>query len=197
MKFDGESIYELRLKPACTRSRRAVRLACDVPRCQQVAQANPTKKLSLDTIRNCIDHLRAVLRRIQVHAERPLSKGSIHDLNDGFRDSGHIGVRRHNRREAFHDVVGKALSRNLLISPFKSRNRPGQVPGTLQELVDKSFQIKKSSWTSSWHSLQELVEKSFKIKKSSWKRYWHSPGAGGKVVSNREIVMNKIWTVSR
>src|SRR5258708_22147207 len=98
MKFDGESIYELRLKPGCTPSRRAVRLACDVPRCQQVAQANPTKKLSPDTIRNSIDHLRAVLRRIQVHAERPPFQASMHDLNDGFRDSRHIAGRMHNRR---------------------------------------------------------------------------------------------------
>jgi hypothetical protein len=84
-------------------------LDCDVPWCQQVAQANPTKKLGPDTIRNCIHYLRAVLRQIHVHSERPLAKGSIHHLNDGLHDSGHIGLRRHNRRETFQDVVGKAL----------------------------------------------------------------------------------------
>ena len=63
-----------------------------VPRCQQVAQPNPTKKLSADTVRNHIDHFRAILRRIDVHAERPFAKWLIDHLHDGVRDSGDVRI---------------------------------------------------------------------------------------------------------
>ena len=48
----------------------------------------------------------------------------------------------------------------VLRRPIESTAETGEVEScqnhmydkpTLQELVDKSFQIKKSSWTSSWH----------------------------------------------
>ena len=64
MNFDGQRL-RTQAQPGCTErlsSRRAVRLDRDVPCCQQVAQANPTKTLGPDTIRNCIDYLRAVRR---------------------------------------------------------------------------------------------------------------------------------------
>jgi hypothetical protein len=106
MNFDGQGITD-------TGSTRVHGATLITPRyaigLRRPAQANPTKKLGPDTIRNCIHYLRAVVRRIHVHSERPLAKGSIHHLNDGLRDSGHIGLRGHNRRETFHDVVGKAL----------------------------------------------------------------------------------------
>src|SRR5260221_2744115 len=105
MKFDGESIYELRLKPGCTRSRRAVRLACDVPRCQQVAQANPAKKLSPDTVRNCIDYLRAVLRRVNVYAEGSFAKGRVDHLYDSVCDRRDIRIGRHDGAEALEHLV--------------------------------------------------------------------------------------------
>jgi hypothetical protein len=44
---------------------------------QQITEANPTKELSPDTIRNHIDHFRPILRRIDMHAERPLTKGGV------------------------------------------------------------------------------------------------------------------------
>jgi hypothetical protein len=44
---------------------------------EQVAEADPTKKLGADMIGNPIDYFRAVLRRVNVHAERSLAKGGI------------------------------------------------------------------------------------------------------------------------
>src|SRR5207253_10550342 len=50
----------------------------------QVAEANPTKKLGPDTVRDGIDHLRAILRRVNVHPERSLAKGGIDHLDEPF-----------------------------------------------------------------------------------------------------------------
>src|ERR1700726_525707 len=73
MNFDGQGITD-------TGSTRVHGATLITPRCaiglRRPAQANPTKKLGPDTIRNCIHYLRAVLRRIHVHSERPLAKGS-------------------------------------------------------------------------------------------------------------------------
>jgi len=56
----------------------------DLSRRQQVAEANPTKKLGADTVRDGIDHLRAILRRVNVHPERSLAKGGIDHLDEPF-----------------------------------------------------------------------------------------------------------------
>src|SRR5260370_38712431 len=85
-----------------------MRLDWDVPRCQQVAQANPAKKLSPDTVRNCIDYLRAVLRRVNVHAERSLAKGRVDHLHDSFCDRRDIRIGRYDGAEALEHLVRKS-----------------------------------------------------------------------------------------
>ena len=77
----------------------------EVPSCQHVRQADPTKKLGTNAIRNHIDHFRPVLRWIVVHTERSLAKGSINYLDDGVRNALDICVRRHDRRETFEYIV--------------------------------------------------------------------------------------------
>ena len=51
-------------------------MTSQVPRCQYVGEADPTKKLGTNAVRNHIDHFRSVLRWIAVHTERSLAKGS-------------------------------------------------------------------------------------------------------------------------
>ena len=75
------------------------------PRNQQVAEANPTKKLGADTVRHGIDHLRAILRRVNVHPERSRAKGGIDHLDDGVRDGRDIRIGRHDGGEAFAHLV--------------------------------------------------------------------------------------------
>jgi len=74
----------------------AFRLTSQVPRCQYVGEADPTKKLGTDTVQNHIDHFRPVLGWIVVHTERSLAKGSIDDLDDSVRNALDICIRRHN-----------------------------------------------------------------------------------------------------
>ena len=82
-----------------------MRLDWDVPRCQQVAQANPAKKLSPHTVRNCIDYLRAVLRRVDMDPKRSLAKGGINHLDDSVRHRGDARIRGNDRGEALADLV--------------------------------------------------------------------------------------------
>ena len=77
----------------------------DLSRRQQVAEANPTKKLGADTARDGIDHLRAILRRVNVHPERSLAKGGIDYLDDGVRDCRDIRIGRHDGDEPFEYLV--------------------------------------------------------------------------------------------
>src|SRR6267143_6767702 len=93
----------------------ALQIFCKVPRCQQVTQPDPTKKLGADTIRNCIDDLRAVLRRIDVHAERPLAKWRIDHLHNSVRDGGDIRVGWHYRGEAIAHLVGATRIRTCFV----------------------------------------------------------------------------------
>ena len=74
---------------------------------QQVAEANPTKKLGADTIRNGIDDLRAILRRVHVHPERSLAKGGINYLDDGIGDRRDVRIGRHDGGEAFENLVSE------------------------------------------------------------------------------------------
>src|SRR5207237_8850204 len=47
----------------------ALQFHCKVPRCQHIAQPNPTKTLGADTVRNSIDDHSTVQHRINLHAE--------------------------------------------------------------------------------------------------------------------------------
>ena len=62
-------------------------MTSEVPRCQHVAEADPTKKFGTDAIRNHIDHFRPVLAWIVVHTKRSLAKGSSDHFDDGVRNA--------------------------------------------------------------------------------------------------------------
>jgi hypothetical protein len=62
-------------------------LTSQIPRCQYVGEADPTKNLGTDAVQNHIDHFRPVLGWIVVHTERSLTKGSIHYLDDSVRNA--------------------------------------------------------------------------------------------------------------
>jgi hypothetical protein len=57
---------------------RAVRLACKSPWYQHIAEANPTQQLGADTVRNGIDDLHAVLRRVDVQSN-PVATAKMMD----------------------------------------------------------------------------------------------------------------------
>src|SRR5260370_17283300 len=59
-----------------------LRRRCDVPRYQDVAQSNTAKKLGPDAVRNCVDYLCSILRRIDVHPEGSFAKRGIDHLAD-------------------------------------------------------------------------------------------------------------------
>ncbi len=82
-----------------------MRLGCDHPRCQHVAEADPTKQLGPDTVRNRIDYLRAVLRRVDMDPKRSLAKGGINHLDDSVRHRGDARIRGNDRGEALADLV--------------------------------------------------------------------------------------------
>jgi hypothetical protein len=82
----------------------AIRLRCEDPRRQQVREAYPAQKLGADTVRNCVDDLRAVLRRVSVNPEWPLTKGCLDDFHDCLGDRGHIRVGWHDRRETLEHL---------------------------------------------------------------------------------------------
>ena len=53
---------------------------------QEIFQADVTQQLGPHTIRDAIDDLAAVLRRIDVHAIGPPAERCGHDSDDGVRD---------------------------------------------------------------------------------------------------------------
>src|SRR5260370_26434249 len=71
-----------------------LRRCCEVPRHQDVAKSNPAKKVGADTVRSCVDYLRSILRRIDVHPERSLAKRSIDHLDDRVRDRRDLRIGR-------------------------------------------------------------------------------------------------------
>src|SRR6516225_7018663 len=87
----------------------------EVARREQVAQADPAKKLSPDAVQDCVANFRTVLSRVNVHSEGSLAKRSINDLHDGVRHSGDICIGRDNGREAFEHLVRKASIGTCLI----------------------------------------------------------------------------------
>ena len=67
----------------------------EVLRYQEVAEADPTKKLGADTVQNCIDNFCAVLRWVDVHPKRSLAEGGIDHLDDCVSDRRDIRIGRH------------------------------------------------------------------------------------------------------
>src|SRR5258708_11139680 len=62
------------------------------PRREQFLQADAPEHFRADPIRDPVDDLAAVLRRVDVGPEWALSKGQVDDLDDRLGDSAHIGV---------------------------------------------------------------------------------------------------------
>ena len=90
-------------------------MTSQVPRCQYVGEADPTKKLGTNAVRNHIDHFRSVLRWIVVHTERSLAKGSIDHLDDGVRNALDICIRRHDCGETLEYIVHETFIRTRFI----------------------------------------------------------------------------------
>jgi hypothetical protein len=57
-------------------------------------EANPTNKLSADSVQDGGGHIGSVLGGIDVDPERPLAKGHVHDFDNRISHRRHIGVGR-------------------------------------------------------------------------------------------------------
>lgn len=66
-----------------------------IPRCQQITESYPTKKLRADPIGNCVYNFRPVLGRVDVHSKWSLAKWSVDYLHDGISNRRGVGIRRH------------------------------------------------------------------------------------------------------
>src|SRR5260221_11833910 len=62
------------------------------PRREQLLQADAPEHFRTDPIRDPVDDLAAVLRRVDVGPEWALAKGQVDDLDDRAGVSAHIGV---------------------------------------------------------------------------------------------------------
>jgi hypothetical protein len=75
-----------------------------LPRREEIAETDAPEKLGANPIGDDIDHLTAVLRRVDVRAERACAEGHVHDLDDGIRDGHDVRVGRYGRGEALLDL---------------------------------------------------------------------------------------------
>jgi hypothetical protein len=111
----------------------AFRLISEVPGRQRVPQADPTKKLRTDVIRNHIDHFRPVLRWIVVHPEWSLPKGSIDYFDDGVRNARDICIRRHDWAKPLSTSSAKPLSGLASYSATRSLSGMSEVVRAARE----------------------------------------------------------------
>src|SRR5258708_39141345 len=78
------------------------------PRREQVLQADAPEHFRTDPIRDPVDDLAAVLRRVDVGPEWALAKGQGDDLDDRRGDSAHSGVGGFERSAALQGLLGRA-----------------------------------------------------------------------------------------
>src|SRR5882724_4699793 len=78
---------------------------------EQVLQTHSTQKLCPNAVRNAIDNLSTVLRRVNMHAEGTFAERQVNDLNDGFRDGGYIRICWHRCGESLADFISNACVR--------------------------------------------------------------------------------------
>src|SRR5258707_8743196 len=78
------------------------------PRREQVLQADAPEHFRTDPVRDAVDDLAAVLRRVDMGPEWALAKGQVDDLDDRLGDSAHIGVGGFERSETLQGLLGHA-----------------------------------------------------------------------------------------
>lgn len=83
---------------------------------QQITQIHIAKKFGPHAVGNTIDHFRSVVRWINMHAQRALTKGRIHNLDDGIRNFTDICVGNSGACETLHDFLaqGRTGARSVL-----------------------------------------------------------------------------------
>jgi len=100
----GEPTYTCRTYGMlCSRRPSAPRV-----RPQQVLEANAAQKLRAHPVSNAVDNLRAVLRGIDVDAERPPAERLVDHRYDRFGHGVCVSVGRLERGEAFQGLLGQA-----------------------------------------------------------------------------------------
>ena len=90
-------------------------------RLQKVAQADTVQHLGANAIEHGKADIGAVLRGIDVNAERPLSKRGVDDVHDGLGNGAGVGIGRNDRRKGLLDLLAKAAIRPR----FVFRGPPG------------------------------------------------------------------------
>ncbi len=75
-------------------------------RMKHIRQADTPQQLRPHPVRHAVHDLRAILRRIDVHPERPLPERRIDDPHDGLGHACRVGIGRLQRSEPFQRDVG-------------------------------------------------------------------------------------------
>jgi hypothetical protein len=79
----------------------------------------------------------AVLRRIDVNAERPFAEWCVDHFDDGIRHGGRVGLRRHDRGERLLDLLSEPGIGTRFIfrdtRPVGRRTRMREMIGTASE----------------------------------------------------------------
>jgi len=84
---------------------------------QQITKTHVAEKFRSDAVSDTTDDFRPIICRIDVNAERALSKRSVHDLDNGICNFGDIRTGNRSTCEALHDFL------------IQFRCRPGRILG--------------------------------------------------------------------
>ena len=82
---------------------------------QEVRQANIAEHFGPDTVGDAVDDLGAILRRVDMDAERPGAEGPVDDIDDGCGNGGRIGVGRLQGGEALQRLFRNALVGTVIV----------------------------------------------------------------------------------
>ena len=89
--------------------------SCIHPRREQIFDTDAAEHFRADTVGDAVDNFGAVLRRIDVRAERPLAEGHADHADDRFGDGPCIGVGGLKRGETLQRLIRQARIRPLII----------------------------------------------------------------------------------
>ena len=101
--------------------------SCIHSRREQVRDAHAAEHFRADAVGYAVDDFRAVLRWIDMGAERPLAEGRIDHLDDRFGDGPCIGVGGLKRGETLHRQIRQPCIRSVII--LRGARRIGRQTG--------------------------------------------------------------------
>ncbi len=89
--------------------------SCINPRREQIRDTDAPEHFCADAVGDAVDDFRAVLRRIDMHAERPLAERHADHPNDRFGNIARVSVGGLKRGEALQRLIRQARIRPVVI----------------------------------------------------------------------------------